>query len=92
MKTTELIAIARKCGDRATNCKRECPMYGNGEGCATRLLNALATKLEMAMVVVTGIGRVCSTCIYSGQDAEKLPCSSCAPLVYDKWQWKGDAQ
>ena len=46
MKTSELIAIARKCGDRTTNCERECPMYGKGEDCTTRLLNALAGVIE----------------------------------------------
>lgn len=53
MKTTELIATARKCGDRTMKCKAECPMYAYDANCTTRLLNALADELEKANSTIT---------------------------------------
>lgn len=48
MNTETLVAIARKCGDRTVNCKKECPYYNHDANCLTRLLHDMADKLEQS--------------------------------------------
>ena len=46
MNNEKLIEIARKCGDRSVNCKKECPYYTQDANCVTALLYDMAEKLE----------------------------------------------
>jgi len=45
MDTSELISIARRCGDRTTDCKTACPFYGQAD-CTVQLINALADNVQ----------------------------------------------
>lgn len=43
---TDIVEIARRCGDRAINCEKECPYFTKDENCVSKLLNDLADKIE----------------------------------------------
>lgn len=45
MNVTQLTSIARKCGDRTTDCQTNCPFYGQAV-CTVQLINALADKAQ----------------------------------------------
>lgn len=45
MNVTQLTSIARKCGDRTTDCQTSCPFYGQAD-CTVQLINALADKAQ----------------------------------------------
>ena len=45
MNVTQLTSIARKCGDRTTDCQTSCPFYGQTD-CTVQLTNALAEKVQ----------------------------------------------
>ena len=85
MKTSELIRIAHKCGDRTFKCEKECPFYNDNESCVQKLLNAIAEKLEKAL---EDMRDKCSTCVHSGVPAHCSPCAECSP--YEKWKWRGE--
>lgn len=88
MKATELIKMARKCGERSTDCERDCKFF-NCYYCTTELAKELANKLEMA---VSDISKNCGNCIHKSNDYRQLPCSICEALEFSKWEWQGDAE
>ena len=85
MKTAELIQIARKCGQRTTDCKN-CPLDGK-EDCRQYLFKELADKLEMAVEDLNK-QQSCETCRDREMPAkEHTRCWKCG---LRHWRWRGD--
>ena len=83
MTTKEMIAVARKCGDRTTKCK-DCAMFEYDANCISRLLNMFADRMEMALECIP---RSCTTCWYESHKLSENPCCDCN---HDKWIWRGE--
>jgi hypothetical protein len=88
MKADELIKIAHKCGERSTDCERDCPLYEDCD-CTVGLVKDLANLLTMAL---EDVPHNCGTCMHNGTKIRELPCSVCKPLDFNKWEWRGDAE
>lgn len=87
MKTAELIQIARKCGQRTTDCK-DCPLNGR-EDCLVYLSGQLADKLEMAVEDLNK-RQNCGTCRDREKPAEEH--TQCWKCGLRQWRWRGDSE
>lgn len=61
MTTDKLIKIARKCGNRTTDCEKECPFH-KAEDCTVQLINELADELERAKTEKDNLIKTYSEC------------------------------
>lgn len=88
MNAEKLIEVTQHCIKEY--CPNDCP-FGDVTiiGCRERLMEALADKLEKAMLEIP---KDCRTCRHIKKNIRELPCSACAVSSDNKdWEWRGDA-